>query len=509
MRSSRVIAAVLCGFLLIPVSAQGQSEFDYRGYLELDNRFSVPGKTEPAGISSTRFLRSDATARVTAAVGEDDVQGVLDLALVFTGFPQTDNLNDLMIRERVDPFRLESDALYIEILDMLPGLDMRLGRQILHWGSADQFNPTNVVNAYDYEDPLKFGAAVANEMLVLKYTAPISVFSDSTTIFDDLAIEVAAVPIFRPGQLPASALAAFNDSSLFDQVVDSPSLRDLKGVQDLFLNSGGTVAYDVDVNNPEPDFANAQVGTRLSWTLLGTDMGIMYYRGFEDTPRAEDIRATGLNVPQNIDINDEEALLPVVEGLVATRSNGVTDDGEGAIPTDVKLSYPRVQVLGADLSTSLDFMGGVGLWGEFAMTFHEDLYRYIDVGLGPVLEQEAEAGHYWKLTTGFDYSLTSWWYFNAQYIRGFVDEFGAPNLGDYVLAGSEFKMFSETVALLLFSILDLEELSAVIYPELFMRLWRNTEVSVGAFAFLGEPDTKFGSRLTGPNTVFIKGRYSF
>ena len=143
------------------------------------------------------------------------------------------------------------------------------------------------------------------------------------------------------------------------------------------------------------------------------------------------------------------------------------------------------------------------------MTFHEDLYRYIDVGLGPVLEQEAEAGHYWKLTTGFDYSLTSWWYFNAQYIRGFVDEFGAPNMGDYVLAGSEFKMFSETVALRLFSILDLEELSAVIYPELFIRGWTNTEVSIGAFAFLGEPDTKFGSRLTGPNTVFLKGRYSF
>lgn len=495
--------------LLGPGLAWADDEIDYRGYLELDNRMSLPGKTEPAGVSSTRFLRSDATARVTAAFGQDDVQGVVDMALVFTGFPQTDTLNDLMLRERVDPFRIESDALYVEILDMLPGLDMRVGRQIVQWGSADQFNPTNVLNAYDYEDPLKFGESIANEMLVLKYTAPISVFGDSVTIFDELALELVAVPVFRPGQLPASSLAAFTDSSLFDQVVDSPSLQDLKGVQDMYLENGGTVEYDVDVNNPEPDSANAQLGAKLSWTLLGADMGVMYYRGFEDTPRAEDIRATGLNVPQGIDINDEEALFPVVNGLVATRSNGILDDGEGPIPTEVKVSYPRVQVVGADLSTSLDFMGGLGVWGEFAMTFHEDLYRFIDVGLGPVLEQEMAAGNYWKLTTGFDYSLTSWWYFNAQYIRGFVDEFGAQNLGDYVLAGSEFKMFSEALVLRLFSILDLEELSAVIYPELFLKAYPGVDLSLGAFAFLGEPDTKFGSRLTGPNTLFLKGRYSF
>ena len=269
---------------------------DYWGYLEVDNRFSVPGKKEPAGISETRFLRSDATARLTLAVGEGDVQGVVDLATVFTGFPQTDTLEDLMLRERVDPVRIESDALYLEVLDFAPGLDLRMGRQIVHWGTADQFNPTNVINAYDYEDPLKFGEAVANEMLVLKYTTPFSYFADSTTLFDDLAIELAVVPVFRPGQLPASALAAFNDPTLFDQVVDSPSLKEVKGVQDMYLSSGGEVAYLVDVREPEPDFANAQLGARMSWTLLGID-GRDGLSGFEDTPRAEDMRATGLNVP--------------------------------------------------------------------------------------------------------------------------------------------------------------------------------------------------------------------
>jgi len=78
-----------------------------------------------------------------------------------------------------------------------------------------------------------------------------------------------------------------------------------------------------------------------------------------------------------------------------------------------------------------------------------------------------------------------------------------------VLAGSEFKVFSEALVLRLFSIVDLEELSAVIYPELFLKAYPGVDLSLGAFAFLGEPDTKFGSRLTGPNTLFLKGRYSF
>jgi hypothetical protein len=510
MYANRIAALSLTAlFLLGASSVYGETFMDYRGYIELDNRFSLPGKTEPEGTPQFRFLRSDATFRVTAAMGDDDVQAVVDLALIFTGYPQTEGLEDLMLRERIDPYRFESDSLYVEILDMAPGLDMRVGRQIVYWGSADQFNPTNVVNAYDFEDPIKFGEAIANEMLVLKYTAPISVFGDNVTIFDELALEGVVVPIFRPGQLPPSALAAFTDSSLFEQVVDSPSLAELAGVQDLYLSNGGTVEYGVNVNTPEAVFTNAQLGGRLSWTLLGTDMAVMVYHGFDDTPRAETVKATGLNVPAGIDINDEDALQPVVKGLVATRENGDINDGEGPIPTQVELSFPRVQVVGADLSTSLDWLGGMGVWGEFAMTFHEDLYRYVDVGLGPVLEKEMDAGSYWKLTTGFDYSLTDWWYFNAQYIRGFVDEFGAAKLGNYVLAGSEFKMFSEKMTLRLFSILALEETSAVIYPELFFKFWAGLDLSLGAFAFVGEPDTKFGSRLTGANSVFMKGRLCF
>ena len=81
-----MVVATCC--LMVPGWVWAEDEIDYKGYIELDNRMSLPGKKEPAGVSTTRFLRSDATARVTAAIGQDDVLGVVDMALVFTGFPR-------------------------------------------------------------------------------------------------------------------------------------------------------------------------------------------------------------------------------------------------------------------------------------------------------------------------------------------------------------------------------------------------------------------------------------
>ena len=37
--------------------------------------------------------------------------------------------------------------------------------QVVQWGTADMFNPTNNLNAPDLEDPLMFGESVANEMV--------------------------------------------------------------------------------------------------------------------------------------------------------------------------------------------------------------------------------------------------------------------------------------------------------------------------------------------------------
>jgi len=481
-----------------------EDDVSLRGFVEADIRFAIPGKTEPAGVDAYRFLRSDTTGRLTAMFNTGDVTAYADLSVIFTGFPEANTLDGLLLRERVDPFRLESDALYIAIEDWLAdGIDLRIGRQILHWGTADMFNPTNVVNAYDFEDPLKFGEAIASEMLVLSFTAPWYSYSESldVTVFDEFSLTLVAVPVFRPGMLPQSAMAAFSDPDLFRQLVDSPTLASVASLQTPFLEGGGTLIYDTGIKTPDFAMDNVQVGTRMRWTLLGMDMSVSYYRGFDDTPRAERVEVTDLPIPVTED--DLDDLDQLEASIKALNLNNVT------ARTDVMLTYPKVQVLGADLSTSLDFLGGLGLWAEFAMTFHDDLYRYVSIDQAQILEREAAEGSFWKLTAGMDYSITSWWYANVQYIHGFVDEFGGSALHDYIVAGSDFKAFAEQLTIRTFVIYQIQDQSMVMYPQLIFKFWPGTELTAGAFVFLGEEDSKFGSRITGPSTVFLKGRYSF
>src|SRR5581483_10916967 len=81
-----------------------------------------------------------------------------------------------------------------------PGLDLRIGRQVVVWGTADQFNPTNNINALDFSDPLLFGKALGNNMVRLDYN-----------LTGDWNVTGVLVPIFRPSQLPRSAPIALQD----------------------------------------------------------------------------------------------------------------------------------------------------------------------------------------------------------------------------------------------------------------------------------------------------------
>ena len=114
-----------------------------------------------------------------------------------------------------------------------------------------------------------------------------------------------------------------------------------------------------------------------------------------------------------------------------------------------------------------------------------------------------------KYVVGTDYSIASWWYVNMQFLHGFVDEFGADNLENYIVAGSDLKFFNDQMTLRLFGIVNLTDQSFVLYPNLMNRFWDNTEVGLGAFLMQGAEDTKFGSPVTGPNQVFVNARYSY
>jgi hypothetical protein len=51
--------------------------------------------------------------------------------------------------------------------------------------------------------------------------------------------------------------------------------------------------------------------------------------------------------------------------------------------------------------------------------------------------------------------------------------------------------------------------TAVIFPQIAWAVWDATELSVGAFLFLGDRDTKFGDPAAGASEIFMKARFTY
>jgi hypothetical protein len=263
-------------------------------------------------------------------------------------------------------------------------------------------------------------------------------------------------------------------------------LKQLARQQKGYLDAGANIAYDINVNLPDWKARNIMVGARMAWNLLGVDMSVSYFRGFDDFPRAENAIVTG----------------------------DATD-----VHTTIDLTYPRVQVLGVDMAASVPWLDGLGVWAEVGITFHDDLYVVIDGATfagnaagdvfpnGPALEHAA--GQFVKAVAGIDYTPFPFWYINIQYLHGFVDEFGSDNLNDYIVAGMDFKLFRDKFLIRTFGIVDIQDQSWVLFPQLVFRPFSGGSLSVGAFLFFGDEDTKFGSPVAGGSSVFTKARFSF
>lgn len=497
-------------------------DFRWRGFVSSDARFSLPGYFEKSlGGDAPRFVRNEtwANLRVDMAAGRH-VLAVSDISLVFTGKRDAFTIESLSDRESVDPFHIESDALFVTFRDLLPGFDVSLGRMILPWGTGDMFNPTRKLNPLDLEDPIKFGESIANQMLVLEYAPGWEVEGEDDTIFGEAFFQVAVVPVFRGAMLPESGLVAFSEPQLARDRFHSGVMAELFELQEAFASRGGDLSYDVRVTPPDVHLRNVQVGARMGFSLLGLDLAFSYYRGFDDLPQPESVYAEDVTFTPG-----QSPDLSVPSPLAIVRS--LCESGEDcllgtSVHNRIRLSYPPIQQVGFDLTTSIPFLADMGLWAEVAVVFHDDLRLQVrtsdaifpEVGAplgisGTRRAVEVDGGVFVKAVVGVDHSPFPWWYVNVQYLHGFVDEFGSAHLDDYVVAGSDFKFFDDQLLLRLFAIVAFQDGSTVLYPQISVTPFAAAELTLGAFFYFGDEDTKFGSPLTGPSTVFARAKMSF
>ncbi|MCA9520951.1 MAG: hypothetical protein KC609_08255 [Myxococcales bacterium] len=472
--------AKLClwlALLTLPLSARATKlRFDFDGYVASDLRFVVD-KRIVGDNDGLVFYRNENVLRLKLEGTYGNVKGVADIRLFARGFSNTFTIGDLSVREKLDPFHIEIDSAYVSINDFfVKNLEIVVGRKIVSWGAADIFNPTDNINPDDLEDPLKFGENIANNIVQIKYT-PSKYFN----------LEVVWVPVFRAAQVPPWTIIGFDDPKLInirprdvkEKVFNFYDLRQgLAAKGAVFLTNGRVFL-------PKTSAANSMVGTKISSTVGTFDLSLSYFYGRDDLP-----------LPRR-----------------ATATIGTSSDGNAEITTDVELEFPKMQVFGFDISGDLTFLWNIGFRAEFALFLPER--RRMVFAFPIVGDSEATivpSTPFWKMTIGLDYTFTSWLYMQVMVLRGFIDEFGHGNMQWYVVLGADMKFFNDKLLFRLFAVMNAEDASTILYPQITLKPWNNMELAVGALIYIagkGGSDSKFGHPVAGPGQVFLQAKFQF
>ena len=567
------MSAVLA-VLALAAGSGWAGEVDLSARVEQDLRYRIQDIPSgawyaPVGVQDG-FSRAETILTGRARARGSRVAGVADLSLVGSAFSSDlRTLGDVAQRRRVLPVNVELNALHFEIWDVLPGMDLRVGQQVVQWGVGDQFNPTNNLNADDLEDPLKFGRQLPNAMLRADWA-----------LGPAWTLSAVWVPIFRPALLPRTAgigMAALDRLPMVEDDLRWRIHAEQAVARDWELLGYPTIVRGANPVLPDPSIGNTQAEVRLGGTLGLTDVALSYYTGRSDMPQPGR-NTTWMDKGQRCHPDDD------------------TDCIKGLLVTDVDLVYPRMQVAGFNAAGELSPLAFLGVerplgWRlEAAVIFPERTVlelRNGELDLGALTQPAGEYDYqlggeratvveekpFAKWTLGLDATLTKRLYLNGQWVHGLPDEFGAGDflsegwsvraggvgggiedtvdcavvlqsgetcawetlryrIGDYAVLGADLTLNQTLVRL--FGIVDMtgyvstewsesrgkrvqtrhspvseDGFSAVLYPEVTQNLGDGLTVSAGTLLMFGKNHTKFGDPAAGGNLVFARGAYSF
>jgi hypothetical protein len=442
MLRTAALAALICSS---PAALAGEKiEFDFGGMVQYDLRFRLQdiraGTFYQPQPDVPTLSRNELIGKfkLGAKFGRFGMKS--DLDFVLRAYPQVETLDDLYLYNRVTPFRFEAHSLYLYARDLLvPGFDMRIGQQKAMFGVGDQFNPTNTVNAWDFEDPLLFGDQQGNLMVRLDYT-PVWNWTMTGIL----------VPVFKPALLPRTGYLAqtpdrypfVNDTLRYNLNAEQESGFELFGYP--------TVVDDIIIQQPDFHPRNFQGFFRLGAILGGQDIALSYYRGYSDIPQP---------------IQNTTSQRAFDQQICETNWLGEEICASGVLESDVVLSFPRMHVAGFNMTGEFNAFGwvhksfkplgyrvefaaifpeDVGLEiqqddinfsfinknGEYEYPFEERLLRGVPQGTRDNVRIQGDNRvvtnrPFFKWTVGLDYTFNKHLYMNTQWVHGFPDEFGA------------------------------------------------------------------------------------
>ncbi|APR76308.1 Hypothetical protein A7982_01655 [Minicystis rosea] len=441
MNKKACCSALLLGSILLagagaPARAD-ELKIDWGGKIQSDLRFRLQDQTVghyydqatlPAGVERNQNLLS---IKLKASYGSFAGVANIDMYLNPVGaqMKTLKGFDDLQKYNATAPFTFEPQALYVEGKNLgIKGLDLRMGQQLVSWGVADQFNPTNNLNSDDLRDPLLFGKQVPNFMVKLDYW-----------VTKSFSISGVLVPVFRPAMLPrSSALGAVDIQRM---PFADPILRHRIESEFGYAASLGypTVINKVTPVLPETSAENMQFAYRLAGTIGEQDIALSYYLGRTDFPQP---------FANHTFQKDKQQCDP----------NKPTNCNTGTLRTNALLGYPRMHVFGFNMSGEFnpfkkisESIHGIGYRIEAAVVvpkrstirLTQDTLTALFQGAGEYdYDGDDKPGGgdttviqptpFLKWTLGLDYTFGSHVYVNAMWVHGLADEYGA---GDWMHEG--------------------------------------------------------------------------
>lgn len=490
--------------LLVPTVALAAPDWvekiSLSGSVSSDVRFNLENYRGPVRGQGFDFAVNRNDLIVHAEITPlDPLVAVIDARLRYYGVSEVASLPQLSNRAKIDPFNVELDQAYVGVRGVpFSWLDLKIGRMVQTWGSADVFNPVDNLNARDFFDVMDYSRKVPNQMI------EVNVYPHSK-----VTITGVFVPTFRPSQLPPSAVLGFAiNKDAQGCLIDAPAppLRnkdDAKRLADTFASIDPCALdfADPEVRTllPGDSIENAQAAVRAQFKLGDLDIAGSYYYG----------RFT----------------FPVAYTAVAHTAPSTSAPGKVDVAYVAEVMYPRMQVAGVDFSYSAPWFFDVGLVGELAVIFPEQVNFGMRAyqGSAKILEfgsVNLPSDPFVKATIGLDYTFTKWLYVNAMFVHGFFDEFNdLYGLHNYVVAAAELKFHGDDVLLRLSGMLDVTDLSSVANPTLTWIIVPGVEAIAGVMIFGGHTvardpldyaaRSKFGQKAAGRSQAFLKAKFTW
>ncbi len=354
--------------------------------------------------------------------------------------------------ENLFPLEIELRETYADLYSFIfQNLDLRIGRQRIAWGTAEQVSVIDNLNPDDLYNFWEFGSHTASEALKLNWYG--SFFT----------VESVYIPVFRP------ALLHDDISSFMNSAIPDLSPLELSQLTVNFLLPGKAL------------MENAALGFRLNMSFIGWDMAVSYIYGRQDFP-----------APTEITIDWD--------------TPGVSVD------VTVKNEYPRHHIVGIDLAG--EFIG-LGIWGEAALFLpdYTTVTDKTLIGFGLSSDKakpylKASAGLDYTFPFGLYTNIQYVHGLSFENSRGMLEDYFLFGL-EWKLFNEGLKIGPLGLALEVDDFGDFINSWALVFnPELNIYPMDSVELGIGFRWVDGRNGTTFGLN-NGANELYLKGKFSF